>query len=252
MSGNETAPGLLGVIGGMGPQATCLFYSQIIDRTEASCDQEHIPMIILNHSTMPDRTAAILSGQGDLVFSLLLGDAKQLERDGATAIAIPCNTSHYFADRLQASIGIPIINMVRETAKVMAARGLHRVGILATDGTVKTGLYQRECQALGMECVVPSKEIQAIVMHIIYDEIKKGRPGSRALFAKIDNELRRQGCDGAILACTELSCFAAEHDLLEYYTDAMGILVEQSILACGGRLRAPVQSNCDAINAVYP
>jgi aspartate racemase len=233
---------ILGVIGGMGPQATCLFYQQIIDRTAAASDQDHIPMIILNHSTIPDRTQAILSGTGDVVYSLLLEDAKSLEQNGASAIAIPCNTSHYFADRIQNEIGVPLIHMVRETVHAMAARGRKRVGILATDGTIQTGLYQAECARLGLEAVVPSSEIQKIVMHIIYNEIKRGLPGSRSLFAKIDQELRQRGCDGAILACTELSCFAADHDLLDYYTDAMGILVERCILACGGHLKSPGQN----------
>ena len=232
---------ILGVIGGMGPQATCLFYQQVISRTDAACDQDHIPMIILNHSTIPDRTAAILSGHGDAVYSLLLQDAKELEQHGAAAIAIPCNTSHYFADRLQKELSIPIIHMIRETAQAMVNQGKRRIGILATDGTIQTGLYQSECARLGAEAVVPSPEIQKIVMHIIYQEVKQGLPGSRSLFAKIDQELRQQGCDAAILACTELSCFAAEHDLLDYYTDAMGILVKQCILACGAQLKTPEQ-----------
>lgn len=228
---------ILGVIGGMGPQATCLFYQQVINRTHAACDQDHIPMIIFNHSTIPDRTDAILSGRGDAVYALLLQDAKALEQHGAAAIAIPCNTSHYFADRLQTELSIPIIHMIRETAQAMAAQGKRRVGILATDGTIQTGLYQAECARVGIEAVVPSPDIQKIVTYIIYEEVKKGLPGSRSLFAKIDQELRQQGCDAAILACTELSCFAAEHDLLDYYTDAMGILVKQCILACGGTLK---------------
>ena len=235
---------ILGVIGGMGPQATCLFYQQVIHRTVAACDQDHIPMIILSHNTIPDRTQAILSGSGDAVYSLLLADAKSLEQNGASAIAIPCNTSHYFADRLQDEIGIPIINMIRETVHAMINRGMKKIGILATDGTIQSGLYQTECSRFGAEAIIPSQKIQAIVMHIIYNEIKRGLPGSRSLFAKIDGELRQKGCDGAILACTELSCFAAEHDLLDYYTDAMGILVERCILACGGQLKLSESTSC--------
>lgn len=231
----------LGVIGGMGPQATCLFFQQVIRRTDASCDQDHIPMILFNHCAIPDRTQAILSGAGDAVYSLLLQDAKALEQQGAAAIAIPCNTSHYFADRLQNEIGIPLIHMIRETVHAMSARGMKRVGILATDGTIQSGLYQTECARIGLEAVIPTPETQQIVMHIIYEEVKRGLPGSRALFAKVDRELRHLGCDGAILACTELSCFAAEHDLLDYYTDALGILVERCILACGGRLKPSEQ-----------
>ena len=88
--------GILGIIGGMGPAATDLLYRRIIDRTDAQCDQEHLDMIILNHASIPDRTAAILSGNTREVEEKLISDARFLEKSGATAIAIPCNTSHYF------------------------------------------------------------------------------------------------------------------------------------------------------------
>ncbi|MDD4715777.1 MAG: amino acid racemase [Oscillospiraceae bacterium] len=228
----------LGVIGGMGPLATCLFYQRIIQRTDALRDQDHIPMIIFSHCTMPDRTEAILNGREETVYSLLLEDARKLEREGAGAIAIPCNTSHYFADRLQDQLSVPIVNMVRETVRAMKERGARKVGVLGTDGTIQTGLYQKECKDLGLFSVIPSPETQKAVMYMIYKEIKKGRSGSPVLFAGIDRELREAGCDGAILACTELSCFGAEERLPEeFYVDAMDVLVERSIEACGGRLK---------------
>ena len=89
----------LGILGGMGPQATQDFYQRILDRTEASCDQEHLPTLILSDTGMPDRTAAILGGDAEGCFRRLLSDAQLLERSGCTALAIPCNTSHFFADR---------------------------------------------------------------------------------------------------------------------------------------------------------
>ena len=100
---------------------------------------------------MPDRTAAILGGDAEGCYRRLLEDARLLERGGCTVLAIPCNTSHYFADRLQGELSIPIIHMLRETVEVLAADGRNKVGILATDGTVRTGVYQRECDAQGLE-----------------------------------------------------------------------------------------------------
>ena len=137
----------LGILGGMGPQATQDFYQRILDRTDASCDQEHLPTLIWSDTSMPDRTAAILGGDAEGCYRRLLDGARLLERGGCTALAIPCNTSHYFADRLQGDIAIPLIHMPRETVAVLAADGKKRVGILATDGTVQTGIYQRECAA---------------------------------------------------------------------------------------------------------
>lgn len=227
----------LGILGGMGPQATQIFYQRILDRTDANCDQEHLPTLILSDTEMPDRTTAILSGEGEKVFQRLLDDAHLLERSGCTAIAIPCNTSHYFVDELQKQLEVPIIHMVRETCRVLAARGCKRVGILATDGTIQTRTYQKECAAQGFEGVAPDADTQKLVMSIIYDEIKKGEKGSREKFAAIDRALRAMGCDAAILGCTELSVYRVYHGLPDFYVDAMEVLVERSITVCGKRLR---------------
>ena len=227
----------LGVLGGMGPQATQVFYQFVLDRTDAAKDQEHLPAVILSDTGIPDRTAAILSGETEGLYGRLLKDAKLLEGCGCTALAIPCNTSHYFVDRLQGDIGVPIIHMLRETAAALAAQGKKRPGILATDGTIRTGLYQKECAAVGLEAVVPDPDTQKLVMSIIYDEIKQGEKGSRDKFAKIDRAIRRSGCDCAILACTELSVFATYHPLPSFYLDAMMVLAERAVEKCGYPLR---------------
>ena len=205
----------LGILGGMGPQATQVFYQRILDKTDASRDQEHVPTLIWSDTGMPDRTRAILSGETEPVFARLLSGARLLEREGCTVLAIPCNTSHFFADRLQAGLRVRLLNMVRLSAAAMAARGCRRVGILATDGTVRTGIYQRECAGQGVEAVVPGPQAQAI-----------------------DRDLRSRGCDGAILACTELSVYKEYHGVSELYLDAMDVLAEESIRACGYPLRS--------------
>lgn len=229
--------GILGVLGGMGPQATNTFYQRIIDRTQAETDQEHLRVLIWSDAKIPDRTAGILGGREEEVFSQLLADAQLLERAGCTVLAIPCNTSHYFADRLQAQLQVPIIHMIRETVHAIQAAGKHRVGILATDGTVKTGIYQKELEAAGLEAVTLPESLQKVVMSIIYDEIKRGETGSREKFAEVDSYLRSVGCDCAILGCTELSVYRSLHSLPPYYIDAMEVLAEQAILRCGKRLR---------------
>ena len=227
----------LGILGGMGPQATQVFYQFVLDHTDAARDQDHLPAVILSDTKIPDRTAAILSGETEELYQHLLKDAKLLETCGCTAIAIPCNTSHYFADRLQGDVNVPIIHMIREAAAVLAAQGKKRPGILGTDGTIRSGLYQKECAALGMEAVAPDEETQKLVMSIIYDEIKQGEQGSRDKFAQIDRALRAAGCDCAILACTELSVFATNHPLPPFYLDAMMVLAEESVKRCGYPLR---------------
>lgn len=228
---------MLGVLGGMGPQATNTFYQRIIDRTQAESDQEHLPVLIWSDAKIPDRTAAILGGRGEEVFQHLLRDAKLLENAGCTVLAVPCNTSHYFADRIQAELKIPMLHMPRLTVQAIVGMGKKKVGILATDGTIQTGIYQKELEQAGLEAVRPAPEIQKLVMSIIYDEIKKGETGSREKFALIDEALRRAGCDCAILGCTELSVFRVLHNLPGFYVDAMEVLTEAAIIACGKELR---------------
>lgn len=232
--------GMLGILGGMGPAATDLLYRRIIERTDAECDQEHLDMIILNHASMPDRTAAIKNNNTKEVFGELLSDAKFLAQSGVCAIAIPCNTSHYFYDELQSHVSVPIINMVRETVLQMKNKGHKKVSVLATDGTIMTGIYKRECKAAGLEYIAPPEQIQALVMRIIYDQIKKGLPGNREDFEKINHFVKSAGCDGAILACTELSVYREQAGLSDYYTDALEVLCEQSIIRCGKKLRERV------------
>ena len=227
----------LGVLGGMGPQATQVFYQYVLDHTDAASDQEHLPALILSDTLVPDRTQAILSGNTEPVYQRLLKDAKLLQDCGCTAIAIPCNTSHYFVDRLQTEIQTPIIHMIRETARCLLQQGKRRPGILGTDGTIQSGLYQKECEALGLEAVVPDPETQKVVMSVIYDEIKRGEQGSREKFTQIDRALTAMHCDCAILACTELSVFRNYHALPAYYVDAMEVLAEQAIIRCGKQLR---------------
>ncbi|MBM6723683.1 aspartate/glutamate racemase family protein [Pseudoflavonifractor phocaeensis] len=227
----------LGILGGMGPQATQDFYQRILDRTDAACDQEHLPTLIWSDTAMPDRTAAILGGDVEGCFQRLLAGARLLERGGCTVLAIPCNTSHYFADRLQGELSLRLIHMPRETVGVLAEEGKKKVGILATDGTVRTGIYQKECDARNIEALSPPEDIQKLVMSIIYDEIKRGETGSREKFAAIDRWLRQAGCDGAILGCTELSVYRTYHGLPDYYLDAMDVLAQRCITACGYKLR---------------
>ena len=229
----------LGVLGGMGPQATNTFYQFVIDRTDARTDQEHVNALILSDSGMPDRTSAILSGGAarEAVYRRLLAGARLLENAGCTCIAVPCNTSHFFLDRVQEQIGIPILHMIRETARLLASQGLKRPGILATDGTIQTELYQKEFSAAEIQAVIPSPQAQELVMSLIYDDIKAGRDGDPQKFAAVHQDLLAQGCDCGVLACTELSVFADKHHLPPFYTDAMAVLAQRAVEACHKPLR---------------
>lgn len=229
----------IGVIGGMGPLATQLFYRMIIEKTDAAADQEHINMVILNHATMPDRTGAILSGSMDGLMKCAAEDVAVLEQFGADYIVVPCNTFHVVMDHVQSLTDIPVINMIKETVnKIVSEYGRGaRVGIMGTDGTVKWGLYHKECESNGLVPVDPDGDIQKLVMKIIYDGVKKGCPVDYADFQVIDKHFRDKQCDCVILACTELSCFKDDHELPDYYVDAMETVAETAILLCDKKLR---------------
>lgn len=227
----------LGILGGMGPQATILFYQRVVDFTAAAADQEHIETLILSDAKMPDRTAALLSGETGPVYERLLADARLLENWGAACIAVPCNTSHAFLPAVEARLNIPIVNMITETARELKALGSKKVGVMATDGTLRMGLYHAACQALEVEVVAPPAAEQRLVMSLIYDEIKAGLRGSEDKFAAVERAFRAQGCDKVVLACTELSVYKDWHPVGEYYLDAMDVLARRAVEACGYDLK---------------
>ena len=204
----QALPKVLGILGGLGPMATVYFYEMLTRHTQAARDQDHIDVIINSRATTPDRTSA-------------------------DVIAIPCNTAHYFYDRLNETIPIPILNMVEETVLAAKAGGSARVGILATTGTVRTRTYQRMCEKHGLPCAVPDDAAQAAVMDIIYGDIKQGRPANMDAFERAAASLRAQGCDRAILGCTELSLIKRDEGLGAFYLDSMEVLARNAILAFG-------------------
>lgn len=230
----------LGVIGGMGPKATSVFFEKVIEKTDANKDQEHINMIVLNHATLPDRTTIILENRGEDFLKHITNDIELLENAGVKNIAIPCNTSHYFYDDMVKFTNVNIINMVEETVKeVLNKYGKDsKVGILATKGTISSGVYNKVFEKYNMNLHVPSENIQKQTMKIIYDNVKGDLDqDSSELEAVINDLLTKDNCDCIILACTELSCIKLSDDIKKHCIDAMEVLVNRSIELCGKKLK---------------
>ncbi len=224
----------LGIIGGMGAEATVVLFNMIVERTKVSCDQDHIPTLIYSDSHMPDRTAAILSGDTDAPRQRLVADGKFLAESGCVCLAVPCNTAHYFAKDIEEAAGIPVHHMPRLTGKRIAENGKKKAAILATDGTVQSGIYHEALEAAGVEPWTPDEEIQKQIMSVIYDKIKAGDPGEKSDFDVIDATAREAGCDCAILGCTELSVFDAHHHLdKDFYIDPMAVLADNCVAFFG-------------------
>jgi aspartate racemase len=224
---------VLGIIGGMGPMASAVFYDMISSKTDASCDQENLNLILLSHAGMPDRTRAILSkdeAQIEEVRSKLLADAIFLQNAGCTAIAVTCNTAHYFVNMIEDELDIPFIHLIRETAEAVASEfGAKKVAVLATDGTIETRLYQDELSKRGVIAFTPKAEVQALVMHEIYECIKSGKPADEEIWQKIEEYVKAEGCEAAVLACTELSVVRKELSLGSFYFDPMDIMAERCL-----------------------
>ena len=130
----------------------------LIDHTPASCDQDHIDIVISSRASTPDRTAFIMGKSKDDPFAVMEQDGFSLVHYGATVLAIPCNTAHYFYDRLAKALPVPVLNMPRLTVADAKAAGCTKLGILATDGTLAAETYQIACRAQGIDWAVPSPE----------------------------------------------------------------------------------------------
>ena len=226
-------PKVLGILGGLGPMATVYFYELLTRHTQAACDQDHIDVIINSRATTPDRTAYILGESRENPFDIMAEDAARLVTFGADVLAIPCNTAHYFYDRLNETIPIPILNMVEETVRTAQRGGCRKLGVLATTGTVQTGTYQRMCAQYGLDCAVPDAAAQQCVMDVIYGGVKQGKRADRNAFETAVRSLRAQGCDRAVLGCTELSLVKRDEGLDAFYLDSMEVLAKSAILAFG-------------------
>lgn len=224
---------LLGILGGLGPMATAYFYEMVTAHTAAERDQDHIDMVISSRATTPDRTAFIVGESSEDPFAVMAADAQRLVVYGAEVIAVPCNTAHFFYEELCDSIQVPVLNMVGDTVARVRAAGCGKVGILATDGTVSTGTYQRVCERAHLPYAVPGKVGQAAIMRVIYEDIKKGKEPDMAAFHTVADELFAAGCSHIILGCTELSLIKKAGLLDGRFTDSMEVLARSAIEACG-------------------
>ncbi|MBQ1362286.1 MAG: amino acid racemase [Oscillospiraceae bacterium] len=225
----------IGILGGMGPLATADLYRKIIERTRADRDNEHIRVYIDGNAAIPDRTAAILHGGEDPVPEMLSA-LRHLEACGADCIIMPCNTAHYFLPRLREQTALPILDMQRITAAVCRERFPGKTAaILATDGTVQSGLYDRALDAEGVRWIHPGESEQKSLMHLIYGVVKASRPmePEKERWDAILDTLRGQGADLFILGCTELPVLAGVLPSEGPFLDPTDELAKAAIRFCG-------------------
>ena len=221
---------VLGIIGGIGPLATAYFMELLIRRTPASCDQENMPMIVINDPQIPDRTAYILDHTQPDPKPELVKVARRLEGAGADFLAIPCNTAHYFYQAINNCVSVPVLNIMEETARLIYqtfGRGA-RVGLLATEGTVKSGVFQDYLAQWKMHTEIPTAADQRTINTLIYDCIKANRRYDEADFLGVAERLHDRGCNAVIVGCTELSVIYQElSQRPSYLYDSLEILARR-------------------------
>lgn len=235
----NSSPASIGILGGMGPAATVDLFDRIVRATPAQRDQDHIPILIVNDPSIPDRTAAILHGGEDPTPRLVAGIEK-LAAMGAAFIAIPCNTAHYYLPALSANAPIPLLDMIGET--VAAVHRDHptveRVGVLATSGMLAVGLYQNALRAAGLTPVEPTPVEIEQMMDAIYGPqgVKtagvtvEARNGLRA----VGQALIDRGAQALILGCTEIPLALHDGDLSVALVASNQSLAEAAVRAALG------------------
>lgn len=205
----------VGVVGGVGPAATVDFLGKIVRNTPATRDQDHIKLLVEQNPQIPDRTEHLVGDGADPTVSLY-ATCKKLEEGGADLIAIPCNTAHAFVDRIQPYLGIPIVNMLTVAVRHLreAFPTLRDIGVLATSGTIESGVYRDALATQGLRQVAPGADLQARVMDAIYGErgVKAGFTDGRCRedIAAAMQGLIEAGVEVVVLGCTELPLLLPE------------------------------------------
>jgi aspartate racemase len=197
---------LLGILGGMGPLATVDFLGKLTRSLPAKCDQDHLPWITLSQPGIPDRSRAIQNGDDGPGAYLIKGVA-WLAAQGVQFVVIPCNTSHFWYDRMQAASSVPIIHIADAAVTALeasTARQAGQVAILATRGTVNAGIYSTRLKAAGYQLAEMGEPEQLAVDGIIA-AVKGGEVGkARQEMAVLEAVLYQRGVKTIILGCTEL------------------------------------------------
>ena len=233
---------VIGILGGMGPEATLECYSTIIKSTPAKMDQEHLRVVIDANPRIPDRTAAIID-QGESPLTILVEGCRGLQRAGADFIIIPCVSAHFFLDQIQEQITLPILSIFDAIAETITTdhAAIKTIGLMGTTGTIRGDLLQKRLASDGIHTIVPDEKHQAMVMAAIYD-IKNSQPArseeefTSDLIATAES-LISLGAQGIVAGCTEIPLALKQKHLSVPYFDALAILARTAVTKAG---RSPI------------
>jgi aspartate racemase len=196
----------VGILGGMGPQATILLMQKVLDAVRATDDSDHIPLIVDQNPQVPSRIRRLIEGAGEDPGPVLADMARRLVAGGAEALAMPCNTAHHYVPAIRAAVEVPFLDMV--DLSVTKAAGLAgvggRVGILASPAVRTIGLFDARLAKAGVTAVYPENEIALLAA---IRQIKVSGPGheAQATLRAASDELLRREATVQMIACTEFS-----------------------------------------------
>lgn len=222
--------GVVGVLGGMGPLATVDFMHKLLLATPAASDQEHVPVLVSSIPQVPDRTRAF-RGEGESPLGAMVDSGRRLAQAGAGLIVMPCNTAHLWFEALEAELGLPMLHLVDaaidEARQALGAGG--RLGLLATDATLASGLYINR-PAAGIRWSLPTaSEVMELVMPGIV-HVKAGRlDEGRDLLQQAALQLKRRGAEAVVLGCTEIPVVLGHDDAPLPVIDATAALARKAV-----------------------
>lgn len=221
---------IVGILGGMGPEATLDLMRRVIAATPAQDDADHIHMLIDNNPAVPSRIAALIEETGPSPAPELVRMACGLAAGGADMLAMPCNTAHYYAGEVAASVAIPFLDMVALTTEriVKTVPAGAKVGMLASTAVLKIGLYESALARHGLDLQLPARQdaLMAVILAIKSGDTGKGQ---RDELAAIADELVQSGADILLVACTELSILAGSIPKTVPVIDALDVLAEKIV-----------------------
>lgn len=230
----ERNQNLVGVVGGVGPEASNKFCEYLIKNKRASSDQENISFLHYCNPMIPDRTDFLI-GRGPDPTPKLIETCQSLEDAGAGFLVIPCNTAHYFLNEVQSEVSIPIVDMTKVLVKDVLSEvpPIEKIGILATTGSVKTGIYQQYFRNVGVKSIVPSEEDQEnLVMEAVYGKsgIKAGKKTyPKRLLTRAARKLIDSGAEAIIMGCTEIPLVLKQKDFGVKLFDPMELTAKEII-----------------------
>ncbi|WP_101067753.1 cysteate racemase [Roseovarius salinarum] len=217
----------VGILGGMGPEATVLLMQRVLAAVPARDDADHVPLIVHQNPQVPSRIDALVEGTGPDPAPVLAAMARSLERAGAKALAMPCNTAHHYAPAIAQATALPFLDMVGATARTLAGSGARRVGMLASPATRRAGVFDAAFAARGLTRVTLPDE--ARVLEIIRGVKAGGADGLAPALAELSACLHDLGADHLLVACTELSLLTDALPAHVPWLDSMDCLVDEIV-----------------------